>query len=918
MTIKNKKIPLCLFLTLALSACGDRESADTYLAQANTYLKESEYKESIIALKNAVKLAPDNGEIRFLLGQTYLALGSSLDAVKELEKAQSLNFKSNKLLPSLARAYLIANDDESILALKGAEHLPDESKVEFLAYKTLAAFRTQQGELAEETAQLAVDLLPANVFSILSQAYVELIHNNVEKAEVLVAKINRIESQNPEVIMLEAQIATTQQNHTKASELYQRYEVLQPNSRIVYLLIADSLLKANKYDEAEKYADAILTMLPNQPIANYVKASTRFVANDFESAVKFAEKAIQGNLNTPQLHLIAGAGSYHLGNIENAHNHLSIIADILVPEHSAKKMLIISQFQLGLIDDVTDSLDAFSPQSKADEQFLSALSFNLYSVGATQEARRLVDKSATTTDGTPTSNVRQGILKLLMNDPSGVENLELALEENPNLKGAELAIAYAALQSGDLDKAFTVAKKWQTKNPENAGSYNMLAAVYLAQQKSELAVQALQSSLLKEADNLFALTELAKLNFNDGKKTEAVQFAQRAVNKYPDNPKALRYYYAIKPDEQSLAKIKLAYQTSSNNIALALLYIDALMNAGDFTQALATSSSIDTSVKTPKKVWLQRLAIYKKQKNELQLISTIEKWLQANPYHIEPVLLASDHYVKQKQADKALQYIDKALLGHHTESLVLKIVKIQLLLDVAKVNDAKKLYKDQQFETITPELKSGIEGRIALLEKDFVTAAKKLAPFYQVFPTRQNAILLSLAYKSSNQDVQAEKVLQDHLLKNEQDDRVRMMLANNYIATDTAKAIIEYEKLVKTQSKNIVVLNNLAWLAMENGQLDKALEYAETAYKLAPEVANVADTYGQILLKLDNKKAALEKSKEAFELSKGQDADMLLNYAEVLIANAQKGNAYKILAKLEVSSSTLLERKNKLIELTEK
>jgi len=130
----------------------------------------------------------------------------------------------------------------------------------------------------------------------------------------------------------------------------------------------------------------------------------------------------------------------------------------------------------------------------------------------------------------------------MMNDPSGVENLESALEKNPDLKGAELAIAYAALQSGDFEKAFTVAQKWQEKHPDIAGSYNMLAAVYIAQQKNDLAKQALQTSLTKEENNLFALTELAKLNFTEGNKVEAEKFAQLAVDKYPDSPKALRYY----------------------------------------------------------------------------------------------------------------------------------------------------------------------------------------------------------------------------------------------------------------------------------------------------------------------------------------------------------------------------------------
>lgn len=913
MNIKNKKITLCLSIALALSACGDQESAETYIAQAQKYSKESQYKESIIALKNAVQLAPDNSEVRFLLGQAYLSLGSGLDAVKELEKARELKEKSNKLLPLLARAYLIANDDEGVLALADTESLSDENKVQYLAYKTLAAIRTQQLELAVTTSEEAVSLLPANVFSILSQAYVEFARNNIEKAEDFVLKVKNITADIPEVTMLEAQIATAQQNYVKASAQYQRYEKQQPNARIVYLLIADSLLKAERYDEAEKYADTILKSIPNQPMANYVKSAVRFIDKDYQSAVELAEKAIQGKLITPHVRLIAGASAYHLGQFEQAHNHLSYIAEMLVPEHPARKMFIISQFQLGLIDDLTDSLDSFSPQTEEDEQFLSTLSFNLYSVGATQEARDLAEKTANTSESKPIDNARQGILKLMMNDPSGIENLESALEANPDLKGAQLAIAYAALQSGDFEKAFTVAQKWQEKHPDIAGSYNMLAAVYIAQQKNELAKEALQTSLTKEENNLFALTELAKINFTEGNKVEAEKFAQLAVDKYPDSPKALRYYYAAKSDEQSLAKIKQAYQKNKRNIELAMLYIDALINSGDLAQALLISNSIDSDVKTPKKVWLQRIAIFKKQDNPLQVITTIEKWLQANPYHIEPILMITDHYVKQRQADKALQYLDKALLGHHKDNLALKIVQIQLLLDNGKLYEAKNLFEDKLFEMIKPELKSGLEGRIALLEKDFANAAKKLTPFYQAFPSSQNAILLSLAYKGNNEEAKGQSILKSHLEKNAQDDRVRMILANSYVTSEPTKAITEYEQLVKTQSANIIVLNNLAWLTMEQGQLDKALEYVELAYKLNPQVANVVDTYSQVLLKSDNKREALSKSKEAYELSKGKDIDIALNYIEILIANSRNNEAKKLLAKVEPNSNAQKNKKNTLL-----
>ena len=79
--MRINQLVTCLAISVFLSACGEQESADTYLMQAKSYSKESQYKESVVALKNAARLAPDDSEIRFLLGQAYLSLGNALDAV---------------------------------------------------------------------------------------------------------------------------------------------------------------------------------------------------------------------------------------------------------------------------------------------------------------------------------------------------------------------------------------------------------------------------------------------------------------------------------------------------------------------------------------------------------------------------------------------------------------------------------------------------------------------------------------------------------------------------------------------------------------------------------------------------------------------------------------------------------------------
>ncbi|MDD5010768.1 MAG: tetratricopeptide repeat protein [Phycisphaerae bacterium] len=73
------------------------------------------------------------------------------------------------------------------------------------------------------------------------------------------------------------------------------------------------------------------------------------------------------------------------------------------------------------------------------------------------------------------------------------------------------------------------------------------------------------------------------------------------------------------------------------------------------------------------------------------------------------------------------------------------------------------------------------------------------------------------------------------------------------------KAIQEYESILQKQPTNISVLNNLAYIIVDNDlAADKALEYAERAYKNAPGNANILDTYGYVLLKNGETKKAEE------------------------------------------------------------
>ncbi|GHF99191.1 XrtA/PEP-CTERM system TPR-repeat protein PrsT [Thalassotalea marina] len=909
-----RKHALALAVVLSLTACGEKQTVETYLAQAEQLEKENKFKESEIAFKNAVQLAPNDANLRVKFGQFYLSRGENLGAIKELEKGQSLKYEGRGLISSLARAYLVSDQNDSVLELgEAAEKLTLEEKVEYFSYQTLALIRSNELDKARELVKRINDMLPANAHAILANAYVALAEQKMDKASTLVEKSLSVLADNPEAVMLQGQIFAGQSDYESAAKSFKHYQKLQPQSKLIYLLLADTLVKTDDYLEAEQYADAILSAVPNQPVALYVKAVVRFAEKDYKLAQEVAEKGLQNGYMVPHLRLVAGASAFYQANYEQANHHLGSILHQLTPEHAARKMYAVSQFHLGSIENIAAALENYQPVTEADQEFMSSLSFNLLSVGATEQAKQLVGQ--TPTIDSPLAASRQGVLKLLMSDLSGVEDIEKAVRENPELIGAELALSYVALEQGDTEKALSIAKNWQEKNPEKADGYNMAAAVYIRLKNLDAAKKELEKSLEVVPDNIFAMTELSAVFNAQGDKEKASTLAKQAVEKHPNHVKALRIHYALEKSEQALGLIKAAFEQAENKNTYAVLYMEALADQKKLKDLLAVADQLTLNMQTPKKVWqLQLFAHQRMQKGDL-IRQTLEKWNDVNPYHIEPVMLLADYFVKTRQIDRALTSLNKAINGVHSDNTELKLVKMQLLLDSGKVDEAKRLFADIDKTQINDSITTGIIGRIAFLEKDFAKAVKHLGEYYQSFSSSQNAVLYALALQEASTMTKAVEFLEEHIEKNAKDVRAKDLLASMYAQVDQSKALVSYRDIVKSQPLNVVALNNLAWLAMEDNSLEEALTHAEKAYELAPKVPNVVDTYAQVLSKLDRKREALNKSKEAYDLVNGRDIDIKLHYIEILLLNSRTNEAKALL--LDVKPQTE-KQKSKISELLNK
>lgn len=894
------RVVLITSMFLGVISCTDKKSSSEYQAEAQAFFKQGDVESTVISLKNAISIDPSNFDARLLLGRVYLDQGNGLSAVKEFRKALSIDASAHQVQPLLARGYLISEEYQEIIDLTLIKGLDDEDKIRILAYKVIAHLRLDQLEPARQLVIDAEKLSPSNQYTSLASAYLSFASGDNDKAANTVKKLLSSVNDNPEAYMLQARIALEQEELPLAISALEKYVELQPVINVAYLLLAETLLNNEQYQAADKNADIILASIPNQPLANYIKASVAFSKQDYKTTKRYIDNALLRQANHLPSKLVAGASEYYLANYEQANYHLADVVKYLPADHPAQRMYVIARFQLGLVENIADILSDFTPETEEDSRFLSTLSANLYSIGAVEQAKQLLSKSKTDNSG---QKLKQSTLKLMMNDSSAIPELEAALSANPELDSVKLMLAYAAMKDGDFAKAQSVADSWLADSPNSANAYNLSASIQLAQQKPERAREILNQSLLKEVDNFYALTELARLNYQQGEVDKAKQQIERALVKFPDSTKVLRFNFAINKDDSALNAIEQAYKRDVDNVPVKLLYSQALISSEKYQQALGVLDSFETNIQTPKSVWQQRVIAHNFLKENQQVQSVLEDWQKTNPYHIEPILLLANVYKNTQQLQKALSHVNKALANGHAENLLLKLTKMELLLDTKSTNEANRLLTELRKLKLNDVVYDGISGRIKLLEQNYAGAVRDLSRFYDQQPTGNNAILLSIAHQKSGNGKQAIDLLEKYLAGQSADGNVRAVLANAYLSESRTNALEHYEILVEQYPQNVMFLNNAAWLKLELNELDAAQNYIEQAYELAPDIANVADTYAKILLKRAEPRKALEVSKSAYELAKGGDIEIALNYAEILIANTRQNEAKRILLTLDPQSN---------------
>lgn len=494
---------------------------------------------------------------------------------------------------------------------------------------------------------------------------------------------------------------------------------------------------------------------------------------------------------------------------------------------------------------------------------------------------------------------------------------------------------------GNFDRAADLFEKCIAKDPDDAAAMYELASIYTDKGKLDEALPLAQKAVGIDDGNKWYKLLLAQIYQALGKYEDAGKVISQLLVTDPDNldyyqEQALNYIYggdfknAIKTYDMMEEKIGITEEISVQKEKIYIM-------TGKADKAIAEIKKLSDAYPDEPR-YLEMLAeLYMTAGIYDQALITYNKILQIDPENPYINISLSDYYRKKGDIDKSNEYLQAGFANPNLDI----DSKVSILLAYYSVNEIYGTHKEEAFELATilvtthpndPKAHS-IYADLLVQDKRYDEARQA---FYKVLS------LDSTKYLVWEQLLFVESELEDFPAMADIGKRATNLFPNqplpylftgaaefqmdnfeaaaksfemgvNFVAgndqmlaqfysylgdiyfrlKDNARSDQAYEKVLKIDPANSMVLNNYAYyLSLRGENLEKAEQMAKKAVDLDPENGANQDTYGWVLYKLGKYQEAKLWIGKAIE-NREESAVVIEHYGDVLWQLGDKKEAVK-------------------------
>jgi putative PEP-CTERM system TPR-repeat lipoprotein len=881
-------------LSTGMAGCNRTDSVESLVVEAKSYQKKGDNKAALIQAKNAVSQSPDDPALRMLLAEIHLDEADPVSAEKEWRKALSLGARPDAVMLGLARSLHAQGQYKKMLELTEESVGKNDPDVVLLrADAHLALGSTVE---AKEGYDAVLKARPDGIDAQSGMARYLFAQKDIDGALRVVDGTIAKHPDGIEPLILKGKLLQALGQYDNALLQYEQALKRAPQHPTAQLEKAFLQIAAKRYDAARKTIADAKAGNPANLLTLYMQGLLDYSEGKQSEARLGLQKLLAAVPDHMPSVLLLATVEMHQGAFEQSERNARKFLETYPDHEFARNLLIVTQLKSGLLVEATSNVQ-IALRVQAPSARLYGLAGQVYLMAGNyakasemfERATGLDPKLAEVKSGLGISRLAQGQLE------RGLHDIEQATMIDADSNRAALTLVAAQLRLRQYDKALVTIAGLDKISPNDANLSNLRGAAQASKGELALAHAAFDRALQLQPNYLGAAANKAQIHIKakQSEQAKAVYLAFLAKNK--GNAAAMGALATIaeqegKPDE-AISWLQKALSDNPNSVDAAVRLGIAQMNMGKLTEALTMLRKYQ--VNHPSDTQLLDLLgnLQIKTSDKAGAVETYSRLAALLPKSAEAQFRLAEAYARAMNEPAALAGLKRALALKPD----LKEAQVALGEMVASKGDfAQAITLALQLQKQAPTDPAGyaLEGRVRTVQRKPELALKPFEKALSLKPSASNLIKVHGALMQSGNEKDADARLAQWMAQHPEDTLAQIYAAEYDLARGRiAAAVARLEVIVKSASKDPVVLNNLAY-GYSLSKDPRARATAEKALALAPNNPSVLDTLGVILIGEGDNARGVAMLRTASAIVPG-DLDLRMRLANGLIKTNDKLGARK-------------------------
>lgn len=852
---------------------------------------------ALIQLKNAVRAAPNNGDVRAQLGLALLRGNQAVAAERELRQARNDKASDEVVVPGILQAMLLRNETKDLLAEFREAPAGASDKLSADIFQARAIAQQATGQTAEAKASMEKALrLKRDPGYLVNGAKLARQQGDFVLARTLIDEARKAAPANEEAVIVD--VLLLRQNHTsdKAVPVLDDFLKQAPKSIVARIMRIDVLQELNQDAKAKEDVEALLKMAPNSLYGHYYRGVLMARAKDYKGAWQEMQNLrpefVQSEPNIAMM--VASVASFN-GNSETAGSILTTV----VAKHPdvAAARLQLATLRLAQKSPAS-ALDTLAPLKGSSDALVHTLLAQAYlqlrrydeAIASLEIATKSQDKNDFLKRQLALSELEAGDTNKAI---QGLQDLAQRNPENPNLAAPLIA---ALVKSGKSDEALRVIDRLEKASKKSPAPAFLRGQVLSSRGDLAGATEAYGQALVNDPKYLPALYYRANLQIGRGNIDDASKDLRQILALDPNNMQAYSRLaeIALSKDQepQAIALLEQAIKVAPKNPAPRLALVNLQMSRAKYQEAQATVIALLQAIPNNPEALALKGQIEFLQGARADAVNTYRTLASGNAQSSGAYILLArmlsatkDQVGAEDAAKRAVELDPKSVTARST------LIDVQFVSGKAE----NALATARAFVMAAPGSQSDLVLADTLYRAKRVNEASAvLEKSLASKPDPQIVVRMSQLAAASGDTKKAVAIFANWLAKNPDDYAIRVQYGSLLAETgNEAAARREYETLLKQRPENPVVLNNLGW-SLQKEDPARALTLVSRASKISPRSPEIADTLGWLKFQQRDNQGALPLFQRAHNLDPNSAA-IAYHLALALDANGKRVEAKTLL-----------------------